>query len=94
LQLQALLVLSARIWPIDWPDKLKATTIMSLEEILRVQEHGTGPIRDPELYFVSVFGAPDDQGEWGWRVEGHHLALNFTLRAGRVVSASLRPSST
>ena len=31
---------------------------MSLEEILRVKEHGTGPVRDPELYFVSVFGTP------------------------------------
>jgi hypothetical protein len=67
---------------------LKATTIMSLEEILRVKEHGTGPVRDPELYFVSVFGTPDDRGEWGWRVEGHHLALNYTLRDGRVVSAT------
>jgi formylmethanofuran dehydrogenase subunit E len=35
---------------------LKATTIMSLEEILFVEEHGTGPVRDPELYFVSIFG--------------------------------------
>ncbi len=67
---------------------LKATTIMSLEEILRVQEHGTGPIRDPELYFVSVFGNPGDQSEWGWRVEGHHLSLNYTLRDGKVVSAT------
>jgi hypothetical protein len=67
---------------------LKATTIMSLEEILRVDEHGTGPIRDPELYFVSVFGEPSDQGEWGWRIEGHHLALNYTLKGGQVVSAT------
>lgn len=67
---------------------LKATTIMSLEEILRVQEHGTGPVRDPELYFVSVFGNPDDHREWGWRVEGHHLSLNYTLRDGKVVSAT------
>jgi hypothetical protein len=67
---------------------IKATTIMSLEEMLRIEEHGTGPIRDPELYFVSVFGEPDDQGDWGWRVEGHHLALNYTLRGGRVVSAT------
>jgi hypothetical protein len=67
---------------------IKATTIMSLEEILRVEEHGTGPIRDPELYFVSVFGHPDDSGDWGWRIEGHRLALNYTLRGGRVVSAT------
>ncbi len=67
---------------------IKATTIMSLEEILRVEEHGTGPVRDPELYFVSIFGTPTDSGEWGWRVEGHHLALNYTLRDGKVASAT------
>ncbi|WP_422927922.1 DUF3500 domain-containing protein [Singulisphaera sp. PoT] len=67
---------------------LKATTIMSFEEILRVEEHGTGPVRDPELYFISVFGEPSNQGDWAWRVEGHHLALNFTLRNGRVISAT------
>ena len=67
---------------------LKATTIMSLEEILFVEEHGTGPIRDPELYFISVFGSPGEVGGWGWRIEGHHLALNFTLKGGQVVSAT------
>jgi hypothetical protein len=67
---------------------IKAATIMSYEEILRVQENGNGPVRDPELYFVSVFGTPGDRGEWGWRVEGHHLSLNFTLRDGKVVSAT------
>jgi hypothetical protein len=67
---------------------VKATTIMSLEEILRVKEHGTGPVRDPELYFVSIFGNPDDRAEWGWRIEGHHLSLNYTLRDGKVVSAT------
>ena len=67
---------------------LKATTIMSLEEILRLKEHGTGPVRDPELYFVSIFGNPAENAEWGWRIEGHHLALNYTLRDNRVVSAT------
>ena len=67
---------------------IKATTIMSLEEILRIDEHGTGPIRDPELYFVSVFGDPGPTGEWAWRIEGHHLALNFTLKDGKVISGT------
>ena len=67
---------------------LKATTIMSYEEILRVQEQGKGPVRDPELYYVSIFGAPADTGEWGWRIEGHHLSLNFTIKDDKVVSAT------
>jgi hypothetical protein len=67
---------------------LKATTIMSLEQILKDLEQGKGPVRDPELYFVTIFGKPSDRGQWGWRVEGHHLSLNFTLEDGKVVSAT------
>jgi hypothetical protein len=67
---------------------LKATTIMSLEQILKDLEQGKGLVRDPELYFVTIFGKPSDRGQWGWRVEGHHLSLNFTLEDGKVVSAT------
>jgi len=67
---------------------LKATTIMSLEQILKDLEQGKGPNRDPEMYFVTIFGKPSDSGKWGWRVEGHHLSLNFTLDGGKVVSAT------
>jgi hypothetical protein len=68
---------------------LKATTIMSLEQILQDSE---GPNRrfprDPELYHVSIFGSPDVQGTWGWRFEGHHLSVNFTVVKGQLVSGS------
>jgi hypothetical protein len=57
----------------------KANTIMSLEAILKDMEQGKGPVRDPERYFFSIFGTPESHGNWGWRVEGHHLSLNFTL---------------
>src|SRR4051794_8836953 len=67
---------------------LKATTIMSLEQILREMEQGRGPGRDPENYFLSIFGTPSNQGKWGWRIEGPHLSLNFTLEDGKVVSAT------
>ncbi len=66
----------------------KSMTIMSLEQILRDLEQGKGPVRDPELYFLSVFGKPSSQGKWGWRVEGHHLSLNFTLQDGKIISAT------
>ena len=58
------------------------TTIMNdLEAILRDTEAaqraakpnpqgGAGNIRDPELYFFTVFGTPGPKGSWGWRVEG------------------------
>jgi len=67
---------------------LKATTIMSLEQILLELEQGKGPVRDPERYFLTIFGTPSDRGKWGWRVEGHHLSLNFVLEGGKIVAAT------
>ncbi len=64
----------------------KALDIMYLDQILFEREQRA--IRDPELYYISVFGEPGKAGHWGWRVEGHHLSLNFTLEDGRIVSAS------
>ncbi|MBN8249747.1 MAG: DUF3500 domain-containing protein [Verrucomicrobia bacterium] len=67
----------------------KVATIMSLEQILQDME---GPNRrfprDPELYYVSVFGTPGPKGFWGWRVEGHHLSVNFTLSDGVPVAGT------
>jgi hypothetical protein len=59
----------------------KAASIMSLETILAQLEKGKGPERDPEAYFFTVFGTPGTE-PWGWRVEGHHLSLNFTAAGG------------
>ncbi len=64
----------------------KAASIRRLEDVLRAQSGST--IRDPEAYYVSIFGAPAEKSEWGWRMEGHHLSLNFTLRQGRVVGTT------
>jgi Protein of unknown function (DUF3500) len=61
---------------------MKAVTIMSLDDILKEMEQGSGPVRDPELYYVSIFGKPDAAGTWGWRIEGHHLSLNFVIVGG------------
>ena len=65
----------------------KASTIMSLEQILKETERGGGPTRDPEGYYVSIFGKPESHGYWAWRFEGHHLALNFTI-AGHDVAVT------
>lgn len=40
--------------------------------------------RDPNAYFFTVFGTPAANASWGWRFEGHHLALNYTLAGSRV----------
>lgn len=74
----------------------KALTIMSLEQELRRLEADradVNQIRNPENYWFALFGDPSsDVGKgdepWGWRVEGHHLSLNFSSVTGQVVSVT------
>jgi hypothetical protein len=66
---------------------IKATTVMSVEDVLNALEGGSGPRRDPDGYFFSVFGEPSDNGAWGYRIDGHHLSQNFTIVRGKVVGA-------
>ena len=63
-------------------------TIMSLEEVLRIQEKDTTGRRDVDVYHVSVFGDPGTEGDWAWRLEGHHVSLHFLMRDGKLVSTS------
>jgi hypothetical protein len=65
-----------------------ATTIMSLEAILRELEKGGRSVRDPDWYFFTIFGTPAKTGRWGWRVEGHHLSLNFVVDNGQLLASS------
>lgn len=68
----------------------KALRVMALENNLREgeKERSGAPLRDPERYYLTIFGQPSDQGAWGWSFEGHHLSLNFTVRDGEVASAT------
>jgi hypothetical protein len=66
---------------------LTVTNIIELETILRVLENNP-VMRDPERYHVSIFGTPSERGAWAWRVEGHHISLNFTLVNGSAVATS------
>ncbi|HET6900037.1 MAG TPA: DUF3500 domain-containing protein [Vicinamibacteria bacterium] len=61
-------------------------TILHLEEVLFALEGAA--MRDPGLYYFTVFGKPSDQGAWGWRYEGHHVSLNWTILNGKVVGSS------
>jgi hypothetical protein len=77
---------------------LTASSIMDLEVVLRgIEDAGGGDaarpgatrmVRDPVKYFVSVFGTPSPRGTWGWRVEGHHVSLNFTIVNGALVASA------
>jgi len=64
---------------------IKAVTIMSLEDVLKVMERDSGERRNPEKYYFSLFGTPTDSSTWGYRVEGHHLSQNYTVVHGEVV---------
>jgi hypothetical protein len=66
---------------------IKAVTIMSLEDVLRVLEKDDGERRNPEKYYFTVFGKPAEDSTWGYRVEGHHLSQNYTVVKGKVVGA-------
>ena len=59
----------------------KATDIMGLENVLRAIERVRRFDRDPDNYAWSVFGDPEGGAgtPWGFRVEGHHLSLNFAF---------------
>ena len=62
----------------------KVVNIIELELVLREME-AFGLMRDPERYHVTIYGTPSRTERWGWRFEGHHLSLNFTLAGDRLV---------
>ena len=72
--------------PLSHRGLVKSLHIMTLEQILHDLEGKGGSFRrDPELYYFTIFGQPLLDQTWGWRVEGHHLSLNFTLLGGQQV---------
>lgn len=60
--------------------------IIDLENVLRVLESRppNDTRRDPENYSFLVFGNPGTKDPWGWRVEGHHMSLHYTVVDGHV----------
>ena len=62
--------------------QLQVEAIIALENVLFAMSGAAH--RDARLYFFTVFGAPGSAAPWGWRVEGHHLSINFTLANGRI----------
>lgn len=68
----------------------KATEIMDMENVLRVVEKRpeNDTRRDPDNYFVTIFGDHDGENPWGWRFEGHHISVQFSSLTGRVVGTT------
>ncbi len=67
---------------------LKTAGIMRIDEILQGYRSSLRPNADPmfgqRLYWIGVFGNPAEDETWGWQLDGHHLALNFTVVGDQV----------
>lgn len=68
------------------PGHTRAKAIMDYEYLLRDLDPAN-PHRVPENYFIALYGTPDGGDPWGWKLSGHHLALNFTFVDGRIAVA-------
>jgi len=77
---------------------LKATSIMNLDNLLNryydslyykktIDDTTFAFIRSlqwsPRNYYLAFFGAPTDS-IWGYKIEGHHLSVNFTFTKDRI----------
>jgi hypothetical protein len=66
---------------------LKVTQIIELENVLAEIEKN--PVkRDPEKYHFWIYGTPEARGTWGWKAEGHHVSLNFTVVKGTAIATT------
>ncbi|KAB7728627.1 DUF3500 domain-containing protein [Rudanella paleaurantiibacter] len=68
----------------------KALDIMDTENVLRVVENRppNDTYRDPDNYFLTLFGDPEGTQPWGWRFEGHHLSVQFSSLTGQIMGAT------
>ena len=66
----------------------KATSIIDMENVLRVIDNRppNDTYRDPENYSFTIFGDPSTKTPWSWRIEGHHLSLQFMSLTGQVLA--------
>ena len=68
----------------------KTNSIIQLENVLREVENRpvNDTYRDRGNYSFSIFGNPATDIIWGWRLEGHHLAFNFSSENNRLISGT------
>ena len=61
--------------------------VMVLESVLHEMEN-LNPKRDPSKYHLFIFGKPSTERPWGWRIEGHHLSVSFTVADGQAIAST------
>ena len=63
---------------------LTVTAVMFNEDIQKKFEPNLGR----NEYWVELFGNPVENEFWSWKLEGHHLSLNFTFHGNQMISNS------
>jgi len=69
----------------------QAKLIIEHEDVLGPLEKENGIktfVRDTTLYYFTIFGEPGGEGAWGWRVEGHHVSIHFSIMGDKVISTT------
>jgi len=66
----------------------KTEQVRSLESVLADIEVNGRFVRDPERYYLTVFGRPALDSDWAVRYEGHHLAFNWTFIGGEGIAST------
>ncbi|PKB70585.1 MAG: hypothetical protein BZY87_09970 [SAR202 cluster bacterium Io17-Chloro-G6] len=69
----------------------QAKLIIEHEDVLGPLEKENGIetfVRDTSLYYFTIFGEPGDKDPWGWRVEGHHVSIHFSIMGDKVISTT------
>ena len=63
---------------------LTVTSIMFNEDIQKKFE----PTLGSNEFWIEFFGESTANTFWGWKLEGHHLSLNFTFKGNKMISNS------
>lgn len=75
------------------PAYARVVQVMTNEHVLRelnlpVFGHVAATFRDARGYFLTLYGQPQPDTTWGWRLVGHHLSINVTVADGELVNVT------
>jgi len=64
---------------------------MAREPVLSAQQKAPEgqALRDPALFYITIFGTPSATNPWGWTFEGHHISTHFTVRGNQVATGPM-----
>jgi hypothetical protein len=64
---------------------------MARETVLSAQQKTPEgqAVRQPDLFYITIFGTPSATMPWGWTFEGHHISTHFTVRGNQVATGPM-----